>query len=180
MRPYLPGSFDCPPHSPVEKINSGYKVWEFLLYIYVLGPGLFYHFLLKKYWLNLCWLVSGIRNLQQFEISPKQLWQLHHSLLTFVLEFKQLYYQHHTNQLHFVRPCVHTLIHMAPKVHHIGPAIIASQWTMEWAIGNLRSEIQQPSNPFVNLLQCASLHCQINALNCQILHHLESPGHTDQ
>ena len=99
MRLYLPGSFDSPPplRNPVEKINSGYKAWEFLLYIYVLGPGLFYHVLPKKYWLNLCWLVSGIRNLQQFEISPEQLQQSHHSLLTFVLEFEQLYYQCHTN-----------------------------------------------------------------------------------
>ena len=61
-------------------------------------------------------------------------------------------------------PCVHILIHMAPEVHCAGPAIVASQWTMECAIGNLRSEIHQQSNPFANLSECASLHCQINAL----------------
>ena len=38
---YLPGSFDCPPHNPAEKISSGYKVWKFLLYLYGLGPGVF-------------------------------------------------------------------------------------------------------------------------------------------
>ena len=53
---------------------------------------------------------------------------------------------------------------MAPEVHCAGPGIIASQWTMEQAIGDLRSEICQPSNPYVNLSQHASLCCQINAL----------------
>lgn len=47
--PYLPGSFDRPPRNPAEKINSGYKAWEFLLYIYGLGPGLFYDVLPFKY-----------------------------------------------------------------------------------------------------------------------------------
>jgi len=28
--PYLPGSFDRPPRNPAEKINSGYKAWEFV------------------------------------------------------------------------------------------------------------------------------------------------------
>jgi hypothetical protein len=28
---YLPGSFDCPPWNPAEKISSGYKAWEFLV-----------------------------------------------------------------------------------------------------------------------------------------------------
>lgn len=31
--PYLPGSFDCTPQNPAEKISSGYKAWEFLMYI---------------------------------------------------------------------------------------------------------------------------------------------------
>ncbi|KAJ2979704.1 hypothetical protein NUW54_g11102 [Trametes sanguinea] len=37
---YLPGSFDRPPRNPAEKISSGYKAWEFLLYVYGLLPGL--------------------------------------------------------------------------------------------------------------------------------------------
>ena len=32
--PYLPGSFDRPPRNPAEKISSGYKAWEFLLYLF--------------------------------------------------------------------------------------------------------------------------------------------------
>jgi hypothetical protein len=37
---YLPGSFDRPPHNIAEKLTSGYKAWEFLLYLYGLAPGL--------------------------------------------------------------------------------------------------------------------------------------------
>ncbi len=31
--PYLPGSFDRPPRNIAEKINSGYKAWEWLIYL---------------------------------------------------------------------------------------------------------------------------------------------------
>ena len=48
MRPYLPGLFDQPPWNPVKKINSSYKAWEFLMYIFVLGPSFFYNILPKK------------------------------------------------------------------------------------------------------------------------------------
>jgi Transposase family tnp2 len=58
--PYLPGSFDRPPHNPAKKINSGYKAWEFLTYIYSLSPGLFYGVLPDKYWHNFCKLVKAI------------------------------------------------------------------------------------------------------------------------
>jgi hypothetical protein len=39
--PCLPGSFDWPPCNPAEKIPSGYKAWEFLIYVFALGPGFF-------------------------------------------------------------------------------------------------------------------------------------------
>ena len=57
---------------------------------------------------------------------------------------------------------------MAPEVHRAGPAIVASQWTMEHAIGDLRSEICQLLNPFTNLLEHALLRCQINALKSNL------------
>jgi hypothetical protein len=40
--PYLPASFNRPPQDPALKISSGYKAWEFLMYLYGLGPGIFY------------------------------------------------------------------------------------------------------------------------------------------
>ena len=41
MKPYLPGSFEDAPRNPAEKVNSGYKAWEFLIYMFVLGPAVF-------------------------------------------------------------------------------------------------------------------------------------------
>ena len=174
MTPYLPGSFDCPPRNPAEKINSGYKAWEYLMYIYGLGPGLFYNVLPKPYWRNMCRLVRGIRIAHQRKISMTSLKQAHQFLLDFVLEFEELYYKRRQNRIHFVRPCIHLLIHIAPEVLRAGPGIIGSQWVMEWAIGDLGSEIKLPSNPFANLFQHAVLRCQVNALKA-ILPELNEP-----
>lgn len=67
--PYLPGSFDRPPRNPAVKISSGYKAWEFLTYLYGLGPGLLYGILPDCYWKNFCKLVIGVRLLHQRSIS---------------------------------------------------------------------------------------------------------------
>jgi hypothetical protein len=174
MTPYLPGSFDRPPRNPAEKINSGYKAWEYLMYIYGLGPGLFYHVLPKPYWQNLCRLVRGIRIAHQHKISMTSLKQAHQFLLNFVLEFEELYYKRRQNRIHFVRPCIHLLTHIAPEVSRAGPGIIGSQWVMERAIGDLGGEIKLPSNPFANLSQRAVLRCQVNALKA-ILPELDEP-----
>jgi hypothetical protein len=174
MTPYLPGSFDRPPRNPAEKINSGYKAWEYLMYIYGLGPGLFYHILPKPYWRNLCRLVRGIRIAHQYKIPMTSLKQAHQFLLDFILEFEDLYYKRHRNRMHFVRPCIHLLIHIAPEVLRAGPGIIGSQWVMERAIGDLGGEISLPSNPFANLSQRAVLRCQVNALKA-ILPELDEP-----
>jgi hypothetical protein len=45
---------------------------------------------------------------------------------------------------------------------------------MEWTIGNLTQELQQPSNPYANLVQHALLRCQINSLK-NIIPELEEP-----
>jgi len=71
--PYLPGSFDRPPRNPAEKIHSGYKAWEYLIYIYGLGPGLFYGVLPEIYWVNYCKLVAGIRLALQQKITLDEL-----------------------------------------------------------------------------------------------------------
>jgi hypothetical protein len=58
--PYLPGLFDRPPRDPALKISSGYKAWEFLMYLYGLGPGVFHSVLPSPYYENFCDLVYGI------------------------------------------------------------------------------------------------------------------------
>ena len=49
VTPYIPGSFDRPPHNPAEKISSGYKAQEWLGYLYGLAPALLYGILPDKY-----------------------------------------------------------------------------------------------------------------------------------
>jgi hypothetical protein len=162
--PYLPGSFDRPPRNPAEKISSGYKAWEFLLYLYGLGPGVFYNILPEKYWRHFCKLVFGMRIMSQYSIKTEDINKAHQALLEFVVEFEVLYYQRRPERLHFVRQSIHALTHLGPEAFRIGPASCSSQWTMERTIGNLGREIRQPSNPFANLSQRGLLRCQINVI----------------
>jgi hypothetical protein len=107
--PYLPGSFGRPPRNPAEKINSGYKAWEFMLYLYALSPGLLYNILPEKYWRNMCKLVFGVRLIIQNSIISEELLEAHTSLAEFTHEFEELYYQRRTDRLHFIRPSIHGL-----------------------------------------------------------------------
>ncbi|KAF8149993.1 hypothetical protein B0H34DRAFT_757239 [Crassisporium funariophilum] len=162
--PYLPGSFDRPPRNPAKKISSGYKAWEYLTYIFGLGPGLFHGLLPDKYWKNYCKLVAGVRLLHQRSIPQKQLLEGHRLLVSFVQEFEDLYYQRKPSRLHFCRQSIHALLHVGPEVIRLGPGGYYSQWTMERTIGNLGEEIRQPSNPFKNLAARGVRRARINAL----------------
>jgi hypothetical protein len=162
--PYLPGSFDRPPRNPAEKISSGYKAWEFLTYLFGLGPAFFYGILPTRYWKNYCKLVAGIRLLHQRSITKEQLVHGHKLLLQFVTEFEDLYYQRKASRLHFCRQSIHTLLHVGPEVPRLGPGSGYTQWPMERTIGNLGEEIRQPSQPFANLAERGARRAQVNAL----------------
>ena len=161
---YLPGSFDKAPRNPAEKLHSGYKAWEFLIYVYGLCPGLLYSVLPDKYWENLCKISVAIRIIHQRSISPAQLRKAYTLILEFVKEFEELYYQRKPERIHFCRQAIHGLVHLAPEVHRIGPDAYRSQWTMERTIGNLGEEIRQPSNPYANLSERGLLRAQRNTL----------------
>ena len=166
--PYLPGSFDRAPRNPVEKINSGYKAWEYLLYFYGLGPAIFYDALPEKYWKHFCKLVFGVRIICQKAITYDELRACHQALLEFTDEFEVMYCQRKRSRIHFVRPCIHTLCHLAPEAFRVGPGICISQWPMERTIGNLGQEVRQPSNPFMNLSERGLQRSQVNALKAMI------------
>ncbi|KAJ7037738.1 hypothetical protein C8F04DRAFT_1091397 [Mycena alexandri] len=167
-RPYIPGSFDRPPRNPAEKISSGYKAWEFLLYFFGLGPALFYNLLPDEYWMHYCKCVRGVRILLQEEIFPAEVAEAHKLLTEFSDDFERLYVQRRTDRIHFVRPSIHTASHFAPETVRVGPGIIYSQWGMERTIGNLGEEIKQHSNAFANLAQRGIRRCQVNALKAMI------------
>lgn len=88
---FIPSSFGRAPQNPVEKINSGYKAWEFQIYLIGLGPALFRHILPQEYWLNYCKYVSSARILQRWAISPDDLKQRHKLLCEFTRKFEELY-----------------------------------------------------------------------------------------
>ena len=169
MLHYLPSSFDRPPHNIAEKLTSGYKAWEFLLYMYGLGPGLLYGVLPEAYYTNYCKLVSGMRFMNQHKISLSNLREACLVLCDFVTEFESLYCQRLPTRIHFVRPCLHSLVHLPREVVRLGPPICSSQWTLERTIGNLGEEIKQHSNPFANLSQRGIRRAQVNALKAMIL-----------
>lgn len=161
---YFPRSFDRTPRNPAEKISSGYKAWEFLLYFYGLGPSLFYGIIPPLYYQHYCKLVVGIRIIYQRRISGRQLQLANKFLLEWALEFELLYYQRKPERLHFVRQCVHSLTHLGPETDRLGPPSLSAQWTMERAIGHFGSLIKQPSNPFANLAEQAKKVAEVNAI----------------
>ena len=167
-RPYLPGSFDCPPWNPAEKISSGYKAWEFLVYVFGYCPALLYDILPRKYWQNFCKLVSAVRLLQQRTITASQLQRAHLLVLEFTEEYEAIYYRRMVSRLHFCRQSIHGLLHLAQDVACLGPGVYSSQWTLERTIGNLGQEIKQPSNLYVNLANCGLRRSQLSALHAII------------
>ncbi|KJA13690.1 hypothetical protein HYPSUDRAFT_151321 [Hypholoma sublateritium FD-334 SS-4] len=162
--PYLPGSFDRPPHNIADKINSGYKAWEWLLYLYGLAPALLYGVLPEPYYSHFCKLVQAMRIIQQHSIKTSDLVMAGNLFQSFVHEFETIYYQRRVDRLHFCRQSIHALLHLAPEVTRLGPPVVSSQWTMERTIGNLGEEVRQPSNPYANISQRGLLRCQVNAL----------------
>src|SRR6201996_313769 len=167
-RPYLPRSFNCPPQNPAEKISSGYKAWEFLIYVFGYCPALLHGILPQIYWQNFCKIVAAIRLLQQRSISVDQLKRTHMLVLEFTEDFKAIYYRRMVSRLHFCRQSVHGLLHLAPDVTRLGPGVYSSQWTLEHTIGNLGQEIKQPSKPYANLANCGLRRSQLSALHMML------------
>ncbi|THH07169.1 hypothetical protein EW146_g9401 [Bondarzewia mesenterica] len=115
--PYLPDSFDHPPRNPAEKISSGYKAWEFLLYIFGLAPALLHGILPEIYWKNFCKLVYAVRILHQRSISRTQVVDAQKTLLDFGEKFEQIYYRCKESRIHFCRQSIHQMSqHIAREV----------------------------------------------------------------
>ena len=165
--PFIPSSFGRAPQDLAKKMNSGYKAWEYQQYLYGLGPTLFRPLLPEKYWKNFCKLVSGVRLLQRHRILRAELLEGHCTLLDFVCEFEDLYYQRMESRIHFVRQSIHMLTHMAPETIRAGPLLCYAQWTLETAIGNLGREIRQDRDLYANLTQRAVLRAQVNSLRAR-------------
>ncbi|KAF8265599.1 hypothetical protein EI94DRAFT_1541907, partial [Lactarius quietus] len=170
--PYLPGSFDRAPQNPADKISSGFRAWELLIYIFGYCPALLHNILPCHYWLNFCKLVSAVRILQQCAITAPQVRSTHLLVLSFIEEYEAPYYWRMTTQLHFCRWSIHVthrLSHLAPDTVHLRLGGYSSQWTLERTIGNLGEEIKQPSKPYANLANCGLRCSQLSALHAVML-----------
>jgi hypothetical protein len=152
------------PRNPAEKISSGYKAIEYLVYIFGLCPALLYGALPSEFYYHFCKLVFGIRIIHQRHKSQGHLVAAHKALLEYVYQFELLYYQRKMIRLHFIRPCIHALVHLVPEHFRIGSLTEASQWTMERTIGNLGEEIRLHSDPYANLTQRIIERSRINAI----------------
>src|SRR5712672_2495659 len=106
-----------------------------------------------SYYMNYCKLVHSMRIMNQHRITKSNIRKAYLALTSFAQEFELLYCQWKETQIHFVRPCLHSLVHLPTEVVRFGPPLCSSQWTLERTIGNLGEEIKQHSNPFANLSQ---------------------------
>ncbi|KAG6823809.1 hypothetical protein H0H92_008981 [Tricholoma furcatifolium] len=163
-RQFLPGSFDRPPRNITQKISSGYKAKEWQGYLYGLAPALLHGILPPAYHQNFCKLVAAVRILHQHRITLQQLQHAQTLVEEFHLDFELLYCQRCADQIHFVRPCIHAVVHLPKETAQLGPAPLYSTWTMERMIGDLGREIRQASDPYQNLSERGLQRCQTNAL----------------
>jgi hypothetical protein len=166
---YIPTCIESrTPRNPAEKISSGYKAIEYLLYVFGLCPALLYGLLPPEFYHHFCKLVFGIRIIHQRHKSQDELLAAHKALLEYVYQFELLYYRRQMSRLHFVRPCIHALAHLVPEHFRIGSLTEVSQWTMERTIGNLGEEIRLHSDPYANLTQRIIDRSRVNALKIMV------------
>ncbi|KAI0695490.1 hypothetical protein C8T65DRAFT_710796 [Cerioporus squamosus] len=164
----LPSSFERPPRNPALKIKSGFKAWEFLIYVYGYLPALLRTVLPPLYYQHFCKLVYAIRLLIQRSLPRAQLSAAHQCIVTYLEEFETHYYQRRVERLHFVRPCLHTLSHIVGETLNTGLCSLYTQWTMENYIGSITSEIRQHVTPYANVSERALRRCQANALQAML------------
>jgi hypothetical protein len=163
-KPYIPTSYDRPPRNIAEKVNSGYKAKEWQNYLYGLAPALLYTILPTRFWQNFCKLASAIRILHQRQISREHLQRAHQLMCEFHREFEEIYCERRADRIHFMRPCLHALLHTPLETVRVGPVTMYATWTIERMIGDLGGEIAQPSNPYHNLSERGLRRCQVNTL----------------
>ncbi|KAL0565973.1 hypothetical protein V5O48_016040 [Marasmius crinis-equi] len=161
---YLPVSFGRAPRNPAQKINSGYKAWEYCIWFYGLGPTLLRNILPEKYWRNYCQLVRGLRLAKQYSLTHDEVNKANRMLSFFVKDFERLYVQRNPNRIHFVRQSIHILTHLAPEIFRVGPLTCYAQWVMETLIGNLGLEIGSLVDPYTNISNCGVLRAQLVAM----------------
>jgi hypothetical protein len=102
-RPHLPGSYDRPPRNIAEKINSGYKAWEFWLFLYGIGPAVLYGRLPDRIWQHYCKLVQAVHIISRKNITHEELECADRLFLEWGMEFETIYCERKATRIHFVQ-----------------------------------------------------------------------------
>ncbi|KAL0059480.1 hypothetical protein AAF712_013766 [Marasmius tenuissimus] len=139
------------PRNPAAKINSQYKASEYHTLIFSLSVGFFYGWMPDHLYQHFCQLVSATRVVLRRRKSLAELHEAHRNLSEFVVLFKEYYYQRKMEHLHFVRPCIHALLHLIEELLRVGSLTELSQWTMETTIAHYERRLRLDSNPYGNL-----------------------------
>jgi hypothetical protein len=139
-----------------------------LIYIYGMGPAAFRSVLPVQYWKHFCKLVRAIHIHQKYKITHNELVEASELVVEFVEEFEILYVAGRADRLHFVRPWLHTLLHIAHEVMRVGPTAYYTQWTLERIIGLLKAGLHQHVTPYANLAYVAARQAQANAIRSHL------------
>ncbi|KAL0569481.1 hypothetical protein V5O48_012478, partial [Marasmius crinis-equi] len=140
------------PRNPAEKINSGYKASEYHMLVFGLCPGLLHGRMPDHLYSHFCQLVSATRVvLRRSKKSLEELLEAKRNLMEFVVLFEHYYYHRRMDCLHFVRPCIHALLHIIDELLRVGSLTEVSQWTTERTIANYERRIRLHSDPSGNL-----------------------------
>ncbi|KAK1224524.1 hypothetical protein PQX77_012570 [Marasmius sp. AFHP31] len=100
---------------------------------------------------HFCQLVSATRVVLQRRKSLDELREARRNLCEFVVLFEEYYYQRKLDRLHFVRPCIHALLHIIKELIRVGSLTEVSQWTTERTIATYERRMRLHSNPYGNL-----------------------------
>ncbi|KAK1215436.1 hypothetical protein PQX77_021975 [Marasmius sp. AFHP31] len=68
-----------------------------------------------------------------------------------IVLFEEYYYQRKLDRLHFVRPCIHALLHIIEELIRVGSLTEVSQWMTERTIATYKRRMRLHSNPYGNL-----------------------------
>jgi hypothetical protein len=135
-RRYLPNSFGRPPRNLAEKINSGYKSWEFMIVFWGYFPGMLHEILPDWQYRNFCKLVFAVRRYCAYTVpSPKFLKEAYEAGVEFYCEYEERYYQRKPERLDLCRQALHSVMHMPREVTRTGPLPLTAQWAHERLIG---------------------------------------------
>jgi hypothetical protein len=104
LQRWIPHWYGRSPRNPAKKVNTDFKAWEFMIYLYGLGPMVFREHLPLEYWTHYCKLVRIVEIANQTEITAVELIELEEYATSWQLEYEELYVKRKSERLHFVRP----------------------------------------------------------------------------